>query len=233
MYMQLKQALKDALHLFFPHICNGCGTDVIDAENLLCLRCLTALPVTNFFDQPGNPVEQKFYGRMPVCNAAAAYFFTKDSLLQHLVHQLKYRGNKDNGIYLGELVGQQLAASARFANVDAIVPLPLNKRRQKKRGYNQALMIANGMASYIRKPVLESAVIRMVYTETQTQRSRITRWENMEGVFKVVDPEALKNRHILLVDDIITTGATLEACGAEILKVEGSTLSIGALAYTI
>jgi len=231
--MLLKQSIRDALHLFFPHICSGCGSDVIDRDSQLCLRCINALPATNFFDVPGNPVEQKFYGRIEIRNAAAAYFFTKDSLLQTLIHQLKYRGNKDIGFYLGQIAGRILESSFRFAHVDAIVPLPLNKRRQRKRGYNQAAVIADGISAVWDKPVFDKAVIRKVYTETQTHRSRITRWENMESVFEVTEPELIRGKHILLLDDIITTGATVEACGAEILKVEGTTLSIAAIAYTI
>jgi ComF family protein len=221
------------LHLFFPHTCAGCGTDVIDHDQLLCLHCLNDLPATNFFNQPNNPVEQVFYGRIPVANAAAGYFFTKDSLLQNLIVQLKYRGNKQIGFYLGQLLGNFLIKSHRFKQVDALVPLPLNPRREKNRGYNQATMLCNGISSVWRKPVIEKAVVRRVYTETQTHKGRISRWENMDGIFEVINPSALENKHILLVDDVVTTGATLEACGSEILKVPGTTLSVATLAYTI
>jgi ComF family protein len=221
------------LHLFFPHTCAGCGTDVIDNDQLLCLHCLNDLPATNFFNQPNNPVEQVFYGRIPVANAAAGYFFTKDSLLQNLIAQLKYRGNKQIGLYLGQLLGNLLIKSDRFKQVDALVPLPLNPRREKNRGYNQATMLCNGISSVWKKPVIEKAVVRRVYTETQTHKGRISRWENMDGIFEVINPSALENKHILLVDDVVTTGATLEACGSEILKVNDTTLSIATLAYTI
>jgi ComF family protein len=221
------------LHLFFPHTCAGCGTDVIDHDQLLCLHCLNDLPATNFFNQPNNPVEQVFYGRIPVANAAAGYFFTKDSLLQNLIVQLKYRGNKQIGFYLGQLLGNFLIKSDRFRDVTALVPLPLNPRREKNRGYNQATMLCNGISSVWKKPVIEKAVVRRVYTETQTHKGRISRWENMDGIFEVVNPSALESKHILLVDDVVTTGATLEACGSEILKVPGTTLSVATLAYTI
>jgi ComF family protein len=221
------------LHLFFPHTCAGCGTDVIDHDQLLCLHCLNDLPATNFFNQPNNPVEQVFYGRVPVANAAAGYFFTKDSLLQNLIVQLKYRGNKQIGFYLGQLLGNILIKSDRFSDVTALVPLPLNPRREKNRGYNQATMLCNGISSVWKKPVIDKAVVRRVYTETQTHKGRISRWENMDGIFEVVNLSALENKHILLVDDVVTTGATLEACGSEILKVPGTTLSIATLAYTI
>jgi ComF family protein len=221
------------LHLFFPHTCVGCGTDVIDHDQLLCLHCLNHLPATNFFNQPNNPVEQVFYGRIPVANAGAGYFFTKDSLLQNLIVQLKYKGNKQIGFYLGQLFGNFLIKCDRFKQVDGLVPLPLNPRREKNRGYNQATMLCNGISSVLKKPVIEKAVVRSVYTETQTHKGRISRWENMDGIFEVKNPSALENKHILLVDDVVTTGATLEACGSEILKVPGTTLSVATLAYTI
>ena len=231
--LKLKSSIPDLVHLFFPHVCIGCGTDVLDNQHQLCLRCLSDLPVTNFFSQPNNPVEKKFYGRMPVKSGGAGYFFTKDSLLETLIYELKYKGNKDIGIYLGQILAKFLALSGRFDEVDVLVPLPLNPKREKKRGYNQASAICAGIASAWKKPVIEKAVIRKVYTETQTQRGRVTRWKNMEGVFAVSDSSAIKNKHILLVDDVITTGASLEACGSEILKVAGTTLSIATLADTV
>lgn len=225
--------VKDLIHLFFPHVCTGCGSDVIDSSNMLCLRCLSELPVTNFFEQPSNPVEEKFYGRMAVRHAGAAYYFTKDSLLENLVYQLKYRGNKNIGVYLGKLMGELLQESKQFQSVDAIIPLPLNKRREKKRGYNQATALANGMCSVWNKPLFDKAVLRNVHTETQTKKDRLSRWENMQGVFAIAQPEALQGKHLLLIDDVVTTGASLETCGIEILKVNSTTLSIATLACTM
>lgn len=229
----VKSAFSDLLHLFFPHNCVGCGSDILGEQHMLCLHCLSQLPSTNFFNQPANPVEAAFYGRLPIRNGAAAYFFTKNSLIQHLIFQLKYRGNKEIGFYLGKMLGRLLLDSDRYREVDAMVPLPLNPRKEKKRGYNQATQICNGIAEVFDKPVVEDVVIRKVYTETQTHKGRISRWENMDGVFAIKDPSQLQGKHILLVDDIITTGATLEACGAEILKIPATTLSVATLAYTI
>lgn len=230
---KLQSTLTDFVHLFFPHVCTGCGSDILDHHHQLCLRCLSELPVTNFFSQPGNPVEKRFYGRLPVRNAGAGYFFTKDSLLERLIYDLKYRGNKDIGFYLGQLLGKFIADNNRFSEVDTLLPLPLNPRREKKRGYNQATALCDGIASVWKKPVADKAVVRKVYTETQTRKGRIARWENMEGVFAIADASAIANRHILLVDDVVTTGASLEACGSEILKVPGTTLSLATLASTI
>jgi ComF family protein len=231
--LKLLAPVNDLLHLFFPHICMGCGSDVLSTDHMICLHCQNDLPVTHFFAQHDNPVEKAFYGRLPIRNGGAAYFFTKESMLQNLVFQLKYRNNRAIGFYLGKLLGAFLQQSARFANVDVLVPLPLNPRKEKIRGYNQATVLCRGITEVFQRPIADKAVFRKVYTETQTHMGRINRWQNMDGVFAVADKDALENKHILLVDDIVTTGATLEACGAEILKIHGTTLSIATLAYTI
>lgn len=230
---QITSSINDFIYLFFPHVCTGCGSDILGKSQQLCLQCLSELPVTNFFSQQGNPVEKKFYGRLPVQNAGAGFFFTKDSLIETLVYELKYKGNKDIGFYLGKLLAKFLMENDLFNQVDLLVPLPLNAKRQTKRGYNQSAALCEGIASVWKKPINEKAVIRKVNTETQTHRGRITRWENMEGVFAVAEPLLIENKHILLVDDVITTGASLEACGSEILKTKGVKLSIATLACTV
>jgi len=225
--------MNDLSHLLFPHNCHGCGTDVLSTEQLLCAGCLHQLPATMFIGKPGNPVEKIFYGRIPVASAAAAYYFTKESLLQHLLIQLKYRNNKSIGHYLGNLAGLQLQQAASVDDIDVIIPLPLNPRKEARRGYNQAAVIAHGIAQVINKPVVTNAIERTTFTETQTHQDRIHRWQNMEGVFAVSDTAALQGKHVLLVDDVVTTGATLEACGAEIIKINGTKLNILTVAYTI
>lgn len=225
--------LKDFSHLFFPHNCEGCGTDVLEKDQFLCAQCFSELPETGFLSQSKNPIERNFYGRIPLQQAGAAYYFTKESLLQALLFQLKYRNNQAVGIYLGNLLGQFLAASELYADVDALIPLPLNPKKEKKRGYNQAKLICDGIAQVWEKPILDKAVIRKVFTKTQTHENRINRWQNMDGVFAVVQRESIMGKHILLVDDVVTTGATLEACGMPILEQENTTLSIATVAYTI
>lgn len=174
-----------------------------------------------------------FYGRMPVEHAASAFYFNKDSLLQHLIIQLKYHNNQTAGLFLGKLLGNIIFNAQRFNDVDVIVPLPLNEKKLFKRGYNQALLLAKGVAEILNKPLIENAVKRVLFTETQTQKDRITRWQTMENVFTVADESALHNKHVLLIDDIVTTGATLESCGIVVLKIPNTKLSICTLAYTI
>ena len=224
---------KDLLHLFFPHHCTGCGSDVVEDSQLLCLQCLAKLPETKFFEAEGNPVEKTFYGRLALQSAGAAYYFTKDSFVQHLITELKYHGNTDIGIYLGKLTALQMQKSDRFESVDCIVPLPLNDKKFQKRGYNQAALIAEGMLSILNIPVITNAVVRRLFTETQTKKDRVTRWQSMQNVFEIKNISSLENKHVLLVDDIVTTGATLEACGSVMLQVPNLKLSIATVAWTI
>ena len=219
--------------MFFPHHCTGCGSDVVEDTQMLCLQCMEKLPETNFFEVSGNPIEKEFYGRSAIQSAGAAYYFTKDSLVQHLITELKYHGNMDIGIFLGKLTALQMQKTDRFNSIDCIVPLPLNKKKLQKRGYNQAALIAEGMSSVLNLPVITNAVSRKLFTETQTKKDRISRWQSMQDVFEVTNISLIENKHALLVDDIITTGATLEACGNVMLQVPNLKLSIATVAWTI
>lgn len=191
------------------------------------------MPRTNFHLYANNPVEKYFWGRLPINHAAAVCHFTTGSLVQRLLHQLKYKGNRDIGAFLGKMMGRSLSETDRFSDVDVLVPLPLFAAREKKRGYNQSEILCNGMSSILKWPVDNRSVVRLTSTETQTHKTRTDRWSNMEGRFQVAGPAALEGKHVLLIDDVITTGATLEACGQEILKVSRTKLSIATLAYTV
>jgi ComF family protein len=229
----IKNYIDDFLHLFFPHVCAGCDNDVLNTDDELCAACLNSLPETGFLSTQNNPVEKIFYGRIKIHNAGSAFYFNKDSVIQELIIQLKYRNNKNAGKFLGKLLGQRLLESKRFDDVDVIVALPLNDKKLYKRGYNQSLAIVEGITSVWNKKVAENAVGRILFTETQTQKDRIARWRTMENVFEVYDASLLENKHVLLVDDVVTTGATLEACSSAILKVPGVKLSLATVAYTI
>jgi ComF family protein len=229
----ISNSLQSFLHLFFPHNCEGCGAGLFDEKRFLCPRCTHQLPETGFFSRRGNPVEKLFYGRMPLTHAGAAFYFTKNSLLQHLMIQLKYKNNPESGYFLGRMIGAQLAKEPAFSAIDLLVPLPLNRKKEFKRGYNQAALICDGIHAVWQIPIARDAVERIRFTETQTKQNRISRWQNMEGVFHATKPQLLHNKHILLVDDVVTTGATLEACGSAILELGNTRLSIAAVAYTV
>lgn len=224
--------IKDSfLHLLFPHVCSGCSNDMLSKESLLCMRCMDAMPGTHFELHAGNPVEKKFWGRIPLEQATAQYYFTKESLMRRLMYEFKYRGNRELGTQLGKMMGESLKTSNRF-NVDALVPLPLFPAKEKRRGYNQATILCEGMAESLQVPVLKDVIIRSQHTDTQTKKGRIERWQNMEGKFVLAKSETIRNKTVLLVDDVVTTGATLEACGMELLKAENVKLSIATLFYT-
>lgn len=228
----LKDIKESLLHLAFPHVCEGCGSDLVELNNELCLKCLSSLPETNFHLHQNNPIEKIFWGRLPVTHATAQYYFTKESLMQHLMHQLKYKGNKELGHFLGRLMGNAIATSGRFLSVEALVPLPLFPSKERKRGFNQATILCNGISEVLQKPVLKEAIKRVTYTDSQTKKGRVERWQNMEGRFELTDPKIIEGKHILLIDDVITTGATLEASGRELLKAQNVQLSIATLCFS-
>lgn len=230
--MVLTNIKESLFHLLFPHVCENCGTDVIEPDHFLCLKCHASLPKTEFHLYPNNPIEKIFWGRLPVTHATAQYYFTKNSMMQTLMHGLKYKGNKELGLYLGRLMGHALNSSNRFRYVDALIPLPLFPSKERKRGYNQATVLCEGIAEVLEKPVLKNIVIRTTHTDSQTKKSRVQRWQNMEGRFELVDANAIKDKHILLVDDVITTGATLEACGSELIEAKNVQLSIATLCFS-
>ena len=227
----LKDLWDDFLSLLFPRICYGCGEHLVKNEYLICTRCYVVIPRTNFHVVPDNPVAQAFWGRCKIESAAAFSYFNKGSTIRKLVHRLKYNGVKEVGLELGKIYGLSLKSSGFLDNIDFIVPVPLHKSRERTRGFNQSETISIGISEAAGLPVVTDAIARRIATSTQTKRSRTERWDNVEGIFVLKNPELLAGKHILLVDDVITTGATMESCVNEILKAEGVKVSIAALAY--
>ena len=232
--MNILQKMASSLgHLFYPHVCRGCGTDLLESHQLLCLHCIADLPLTHFAAHEGNPVEKTFWGRIQVASAMSLLYFTPQSLVQHLVHQVKYNGQQKLAHYLGTMTGNEIFHSGRFGNIDMIIPLPLYKSREIERGYNQSFLLAKGIAEIINVPVMEKSVLRIHSTSTQTHKSRSERWQNVEGLFQLKNGFNPEGMNILLVDDVITTGATIDACGSVINKIPGTTLNIATLAYAL
>ncbi len=229
--IDFKEIKNSFLHLLFPHVCNGCGSDIVSEESMLCMRCMAEMPETNFHLHANNPVEKIFWGRLSLLSATAQYYFTKESLMQHLMHQLKYKGNKELGKQLGRLMGIDLKQTNRFNNIDALIPLPLFPVKEKRRGYNQATILCEGIAEVMNIEILRDIIVRIQPTETQTKKGRIERWQNMEEKFELSKPEKIQHKHVLLVDDVVTTGATLEACGQELIQASNTKLSIATLCY--
>lgn len=228
----LASATRAFSSLFFPTVCYGCGSDLVRKQQLLCLRCIGKIPFTGFPGKSGNPVEKIFWGRMNVESASSLVYFSKETIVAKLLHQLKYKGKKEVGEYCGRLIGEAMRDSGISGTIDAIIPLPLYKNKEKMRGYNQAAVICSGIGSIINKPVFANVIRRNSFTETQTRKNRLERWENMQERFVLQDASIIEGRHVLLVDDVITTGATLEACGSVILQSKATKLSIFTFAYS-
>lgn len=232
---KLKQYILDFFQLIFPDLCRACTKQLYHGEQQICSSCLYDLPYTDFHLYPENAVARLFWGRIHCHAAMAMLYFRKGSKVQRLIHQLKYRSQPELGMRLGKLLGEKLALSGKPATqeraIDLIIPVPLHPKKQRSRGYNQSKMIADGISSVLHVPVGSTQLIRRRATGTQTKRNRYKRFENMQSVFSAPNPAELAGKHVLLVDDVITTGATLEACGQVLLDCGLDKLSIAALAF--
>lgn len=223
---------EDFLSLIFPEICNACGKPLHKHENLICNFCKVKLPFTNFHLQTENPIEKIFWGRVGLEKAGAYLYFHKGNRVQQLMHRFKYKGKKEIGELIGKLYGQELAKNNYFSDADLIIPVPLHPEKQKKRGYNQSEMFANGLANGLSIPTDTTALVRAIASSTQTKKNRFERWQNVETIFKVEHPDLIRNKHVILVDDVITTGATVEACANTLLSAANCKVSFIALACT-
>jgi ComF family protein len=223
--------LDDFISLLFPRLCYGCGNHLLRNENFICTECYVVIPRTNFHLQDENPVAQLFWGRCMIEKAAAFSFFNKGSRIRNLIHNLKYKGIKELGYELGRIYGLTLKSSGFTADIDLIIPVPLHPSKKRIRGFNQSDFISSGIADASGLPVDTNCLARTAVSATQTRRSRFERWTNVEGIFRVNDPGIIRDKHILLVDDVITTGSTIESCANELLKVDGVKVSVVALAF--
>ncbi len=200
-------------------------------ENSICLRCSEELPRTRFHDDDRNAVEQLFRGKIQLHAASAFLKFTPEGRVQHMLHRLKYKGDSDVGLELGRRMGKEAMACRRFADVDVALAVPLHPRKLTQRGYNQAQVLVDGMCSEWPLKTLGTELMRVVRTTTQTKRSRVDRWMNVKEAFHVADPEVLRGKHVLIVDDVITTGATIEACVLALSGIPDLRISVFACAY--
>ncbi len=229
--MSLKDYLSGFFHLFYPRVCAVCGNDLMVGEDVICIKCEYEIPQTHFWNDKENPVAKIFWGRVNIENACAYFFFAKGSKYRPLLHKLKYKGERQIGVELGRQFGNILKRSDFYSDIDYVVPVPLHRKKLRIRGYNQAEVIAEGMAAGLGVELSTRHLVRKEFTETQTRKSRAERVKNVSQAFAVVNSKEIENKHLLLVDDVVTTGATLEACAAKLLEVQGCRVSVGALAY--
>ncbi|MEO6883015.1 MAG: ComF family protein [Bacteroidia bacterium] len=223
--------LKDFLSLIYPPVCASCEGILMHNENLICTHCLYRLPKTNYHYLQDNPVARLFWGRADIAAAAAMFTFSKGGKIQHLIHQLKYRNQKEIGKILGHFYGNELKQTDLFKDINMVVPVPLHLEKIKKRGYNQSSLFAEGIAKSMQIECSEKIIFRNTFSETQTRKSRYKRWQNVETIFETKNNFLAKGKHILIVDDVVTTGSTLEACAQTLLKIPNTTVSIAAIAF--
>lgn len=221
---------RDIIDIVYPQTCCSCGVALNRSEQVICLTCIYTLPKSNWHLQSENPLVKLFWGRLPVYSAAAFYLFRKGGNIQRMLHQLKYKNRPEIGERIGALYATELQESESFASVSKIIPVPLHPLKLKKRGYNQAESFADGLAQKLSAEVVSNNLIRIENTDTQTKKSRYARWENVSTVFSLINPNQLENEHVLLVDDVITTGSTIESCARLLFENGISKVSIAAIA---
>ncbi len=223
--------LQGLFNLFFPRCCVCCGNDIGSSEEPVCLSCQNKLPYTDFSENPNNDLEQLFVGRIPLQAGTALFYFRKEGKVQQLIHHLKYKKRQEIGNFAGKLICGKIVESQRFSTVDVIIPVPLHPEKQQKRGYNQLSLFGETLSKKIGVPYVDNILKRVVNNVSQTKRKKITRWENVADVFFAEPSDCLKGAHILLIDDVITSGATLESCYL-VLKNRGiAKISIASIAF--
>lgn len=219
--------------LVAPKACAVCGARLGVGENVICSVCVSHLPRTRYERQPyDNEMARLFYGRMPIEKATALFYYEPQSEVSRIIYSFKYGNHPENAEYMARIAAKEIALSGFFCGIDAIVPVPLAHKRQRARGYNQSLEIAKGISGIANMPIINGAVIRKTFTESQTHKSRWERIENVENAFELVKPELLSGKHVLVVDDVVTTGSTITAFSCEIAKAGGVKISVLTLGIT-
>lgn len=224
--------LKDFLYLIYPEICPVCGKSLFRGEKVICMQCYRHLPRTRFYKDYENPAAKVFWGKAPLNFVYAAFYYNKGNAVQQLIHALKYKGFKNVGIFLGEEMGNEILNISAMHDLDYIIPVPLHPKKKKKRGFNQSEIIAWAISEKVNVPVNNAVIYRNLHTSTQTKKSKYDRWQNVERIFSISKKAAIDGRHLLLVDDVITTGSTMEACIQTLLKNNDVKISVAAGGFT-
>ena len=226
------QLLKDIFRLFYPDLCLNCDKNLLKEEPVLCVFCRHDLPKINLKNYRTNEITAIFNGRVAINSAASFLYFRKKGIAKQLIHHLKYKNRQDIGSFIGDWFGYELYKSGEFKNIDYILPVPLHASKLKNRGYNQVTKFGNSLSSILKIPYQPDILLRVSSTKTQTFKKRFERFSNTTTKFNLTNTSIFKNKHVLLIDDVITTGATLEACCNELLKSSNITISIITIAFT-
>lgn len=222
--------LKSIINLFFPPVCAGCRSFLVSNENVICTVCRHNIPLTNHHLNPENEAFKKFYGRIPVEHASALLYFHKKGIVQELIHNLKYKGQEEIGTVLGSWYVDDLKNSAVLQSVDEIIPVPLHKRKLRERGYNQVTNFGTTLSNDLNIPYNPNLLVRNIYSKTQSKKTLLNRSDGIDTIFDVAFSEKDHDKHFLLIDDVLTTGSTLEACSHALLKIPGAKISIVCMA---
>ena len=224
--------IQSIIDLFFPKACAGCNAILLTTESVICTQCRHDIPLTNQHNIPNNEAFLKFYGKLDIAYASALFYFQKKGIVQELIHKLKYKGHEEIGEAIGYWYAEELINIKILRDIDFIIPVPLHPKKFKKRGYNQVASFAKALAKRLEIPIKELLLIRDKNTKTQTKKSILDRSESVSHIFSALATEQYHNKHFLLIDDVITTGATLESCGNELLKIPGARLSVVCMAMS-
>jgi len=231
--MVIKAWYEALVHVFYPSLCYGCNNELIQCDQYICLQCQTEMGRTYFESIRDNPVEKLFWGRADIQCAASTFYYIDKTPLQQIVHHIKYRQEKELGIHMGEIMGIHGSGLFTECKTDLCIPMPLHPKKEYKRGYNQASLLCEGIFKQTGIPYNEKALVRNENTRTQTKKSRIERWKNVASVFDVIEPLVINDKHVVVVDDVITTGASTEACVNTLMQHGAKTVGIYSLAFTL
>lgn len=227
---ELRQGIS---HLFYPQLCEGCNKPLVGKEWVLCVGCGMEVPETGYHNIKDNDTALRLAGRIPFEYATSMAYFTGEGLLQHLLHELKYNNRAEIGTYLGERFGETLSVTDWISTVNVIIPVPLHKSRYAIRPYNQSMLVAEAMGKVLGIPATDSVLKRVRQTESQTRKGRAERADNMEDAFEVVEKGEIVGKHVLIVDDVLTTGSTIEACARALLAEEKVKISVATIGIAV
>ncbi|PXX31487.1 ComF family protein [Arenibacter sp. ARW7G5Y1] len=230
MYSKISNILNDINTVLVPRLCFGCNALLYRGEEHICTVCRNQLPLTEYTFNALNPVDRIFFGRINIIKASSFLFFTEKGIVKSIIHYLKYKNQEQIGAFLGNWYGHILKENNFLNNIDYVVPVPLHRKKLKKRGYNQVSLFAKSIAEHIGAHYLEGVLIKTANTKTQTKKSRILRWQHKQALYVLTEQEILKNKNVLLLDDVITTGATMEACATALSAAKGINLYVASMA---